>query len=198
MNGIDFDSWTEAHKRRVAANPTGWPARFVFVGRYIDIKGVDVLVDAYRMYRTSRQDAWPLTCCGRGPREGLLAGIDGLTNRGFVQPHELAGVFAEHGVLVLPSRYDPWPLTVVEGAAAGLPVICSEACGSAVEVIRSFFNGMTVTTGDAATLARAMGWMHDHHELLPEFGRRGSVLASAYAAQRWADRWESCIEELRT
>ena len=58
------------------------------------------------------------------------------TDRGFVQPADQAAIWAEHGAFALASRYDPWPLVIVEACAAGLPVIHSEACGSAVELVR--------------------------------------------------------------
>jgi hypothetical protein len=42
-----------------------------------------------------------------------------------------------------------------------------------------------------------MQWLHDHPDGLPEAGRRSQQLASAYAAQRWADRWINMIEQIR-
>jgi glycosyltransferase involved in cell wall biosynthesis len=70
-----------------------------------------------------------------------------------------------------------------------LPVICTEACGSAVELIRPYYNGIPVATGDPDSLASAMRWMHDHSDRLPQMGRRGTELAAAYSAQAWAQRW---------
>ena len=193
--GIDYAGLTPVGRRRA---PDGaWPRRFLFVGRYIAIKGVDVLLDAYGRYRASvGGDPWTLSCCGTGPMSELMNDRPGVEDLGFVQPADLAGVMERHGAFVIASRYDPWPLVVVEACAAGLPVICTEACGSAVEVVRGYHNGLTVTTGDAAALAAAMRWVHDHPDRLPDMGARGSELAAAFSAERWAERWAEMFTEL--
>ncbi len=185
--GVDYDGLAPTYTQRVNGGP--WPRRFLFVGRYAPVKGIDVLLEAYGRYRSMVSDPWPLSCCGGGPLAERIQSAEGVENLGFVQPGDLPGVFARHGAFVLASRFDPWPLVVVESCAAGLPVLCTEACGSAVELVRSHFNGMTVATGDARALARGMAWMHENHARLPEMGARSQQLAAAYSAQRWADRW---------
>ena len=99
------------------------------------------------------------------------------------------------GALVLPSRYDPWPLVIPEAASAGLPILCTEDCGSAVEMIRPFFNGLMFPSDNISALAEAMRWTHEHYDQLPEMGRRAMEFSQAYSAQMWALRW---MEMFRT
>jgi len=194
--GIDYDHFAPLLSRRNSA-PNGWPRRFLFTGRYEKAKGLDVLIAAYRTYRKETRDPWPLSCCGRGPLEALLSGVDGIENHGFVQPKDLAAIYVRSGAFVLPSRFDPWPLVLVEASAAGLPVLCSEACGSAVELVRPYYSGLVVPTDDVSALSSAMQWMHEHHDLLPRFGERAAEFARAYSAQAWADRWTTLFSSLR-
>jgi glycosyltransferase involved in cell wall biosynthesis len=191
--GIDYATWAATYEQRLQG---GWPKQFVFAGRYAEEKGVDVLVRAYRKYRVETSDPWPLVCCGKGPMEHLLNGEPGIENRGFVQPAEVQTIFEESAALVLPSRFDPWPLVVVESSAAGLPVICTDACGSAVELVRSHYNGVVVPDRDAAALARAFGDVHDNHDRLPDWGERAQQFAAPHAAERWADRWHALTRTL--
>ncbi len=170
----------------------GWPRRFVFAGRYAPEKGLDLLVDAYRDYRTSVPDPWPLICCGQGPLRDRLRGVEGLEDRGFVQPRDLHGILATSGAFVLPSTFDPWPLALVEACSAGLPVIASNACGSAVELIRDGFSGFMVPTGDRAGLVTALRRVH-HAPNLPDIGRRARDFAAAYSAEEWARRWRELL-----
>ncbi len=186
--GIDFNHFKGIHHSRMKAS-SDWPRRFLFTGRFAKEKGLDVLVEGYKAYRQSVVGPWPLSCCGRGSLEPLLQGVEGIENHGFVQPGEMSAIYAKAGVFVLPSRFDPWPLAIVEAAAAGLPVVCSEACGSAVETVRPFYSGVVVPTGDSNALCNAMTWIHHHPELLPRFGNRAAQFAEAYSAQAWADRW---------
>ncbi len=192
--GVDYNALSPLLDRRAAA-PGGWPRSFLFMGRYIPVKGLDVLVNAYRTYRSSVADPWPLTTCGAGEQKGMLAGVEGIRDLGFVQPAGQQDVLAQAGVFVMPSRFDPWPLVIVESCAAGLPVVCSSACGSAVELVRPYANGIVVPTDDPGALAGGMRWMHDHVDQLPAMGARGRALAEPYSASMWAARWrEACIE----
>lgn len=194
--GIDYEGIAPAYDRRLR-NPDGWPRRFLFVGRYVEVKGIDVLVDGYGRYRAGVSDPWPLDCCGTGPQAPLLRAAAGITDLGFIQPDRQADVWDGHGAFVLASRFDPWPLVVAEAAAAGLPVVCTEACGSSVELVRGLHSGLTCATGDPRALADALRWVHDNQARCPQIGRAGQQLAAAYSAELWADRWVRMITELR-
>jgi len=194
--GVDDDLLSSAMTTR-CANAKPWPHSFLFAGQYTDRKAVGVLTEAYKQYRRDNPDPWKLICCGQGPLKSKLSGIEGLEDRGFLTPNDLPNTMAESGCFVLPSRYDPWPLVIVESCAAGLPVICSGACGSHIELVRSFYNGRVVGTGDAGALAEAMRWMQDHAAQLPEMGRRSQVLGAAYSAQMWAERWSDFMKRIR-
>jgi glycosyltransferase involved in cell wall biosynthesis len=195
LYGIDYPTFAPLLARR-RAQPGGWPRKFLFTGRYHAEKGIDVLLDAYRSYRSSVREPWGLTCCGTGPMSDDVSRAEGVTNLGFVQPHEMPDVLASHGVFVVGSRFDPWPLAIVEACAAGMPVIHSETCGSAVELVRPYFNGLGVATESAVELAQAMRWCQEHYDALPEMGARGQPLAAAFSAEMWVVRWTRMFEEL--
>lgn len=171
----------------------GWPRRFLYVGRYVPAKAIDVLVEGYRSYRSRVADPWELGCCGTGTLGDQLAGVPGVREHGFLQPAAQPGLFVHHGAFVLPSRYEPWGVAVAEAMATGLPTICSSACNAAVSLLHSYWNGLEIPPDDPPALARAMRWMHDHASDLPAMGREAAGVATAYAANRWAVRWrESC------
>lgn len=191
--GIDYHALTPAMEMRLS-RPEGWPRRFLYAGRYVHDKAIDVLVEGYRRYRARASDPWPLDCCGSGPLASALRGVEGISDLGFVQPRDQPRLFSEHGAFVLASRFDPWPLVLVEASAAGLPAVCSEACGSAVELQRSNETGFRVATGDPDALAEGLRRCAARIDDLPEMGRRLQVAAANYSADAWARHWH---EELR-
>jgi glycosyltransferase involved in cell wall biosynthesis len=193
--GVDVEGFRPILDRRLERSG-GWPRSFLFMGRYDPEKGIDVLVEGYKRYRAATSEPWPLVCCGKGPLGDLLKSVPGIDDRGFVQPSDQPGVLAEQAVFVMASRFDPWPLVIVESAAAGLPIVCANACGSGVELVRTYHNGLQTATGDPAALAAAMRWMHEHHAELPEMGRRSRELAGAYSARTWATRWREAFAEV--
>jgi glycosyltransferase involved in cell wall biosynthesis len=193
MYGVDVTSWNQVASRRDASD---WPRQFVFLGRYERVKAIDVLLAGYQAYRRTVSDPWPLVCCGTGPDRPLLAGAEGIVDKGFVQPGDLPGVLADSGAFVLPSRFDPWPLALVEAAATGLPVICTDACGSAVEVVRPFYNGLVVPKDSPAALAEAFAAVHERRDSLPQWGQRSVELSRPYATEFWANRWVNTFQRL--
>jgi glycosyltransferase involved in cell wall biosynthesis len=186
ITGLDTAPFAAAAAARAAA--PAYPRRFLYVGRYAREKGLDVLLAAYRQYRQAVSDPWSLTCCGMGPEAGRLRGVEGVCDRGFVQPADLPAVYGEHGAFVLASRFEPWGFVIQEAAAAGLPIVCTAACGARVELVRDRFNGRACQTGDAASLAEALRWIHDREADLIEIGGRGLSLIEPYATSNWAAR----------
>ena len=52
MYGVDYASLSPLYQRRVE-QPGGWPRQFLFVGRYVEDKAIDVLIEAYAQYRAA-------------------------------------------------------------------------------------------------------------------------------------------------
>ena len=195
LYGIDYPLFAAANagQRETAAL---LPRAFLYAGRYVEAKGIDILLEGYRRYRDTVSDPWGLLCCGRGPLRHLLDDEPGVIDNGFQQPPALAALFQQAAVFVLPSIYEPWGQVIVEAAAAGMPVICTQACGAAPEVVRHLSTGLLVATGDAAALAEAFRWMHEHHSRLPEMGRASQQMARPFAADRWAENQELMFERI--
>jgi glycosyltransferase involved in cell wall biosynthesis len=199
MKGVyafDQQLFNAAAIDRRLARPDGWPRRFLFMGRYVPVKALDVLVSAYRVYRDAAAQPWPLDCYGMGELAPLLANQLGVTDKGFVQPADQPAVFEDHGAFILPSRYEPWGVVIAEAMATGLPAVCSTACGAAGTLVLSYYNGLEVPPDDVAALAQAMHWIDDHYVELPMLGRRAAVVAEGCSARLWATRWRHLFEDL--
>jgi glycosyltransferase involved in cell wall biosynthesis len=72
---------------------------------------------------------------------------------GFVNQSELPKHYAAADVFVLPSLDDPRATVVNEAMAAGLPVIVTDRCGPAGDIVRHGENGYVIGPGDVQTLA---------------------------------------------
>ena len=193
LYGIDYNAWFPLWEQRLH---TSWPRSFLFVGRYVSAKAIDLLAEAYQLYRSQVSDPWKLVCCGQGPLSSQLQGQPGIDNCGFLQPTEMQKIWQAAGAFLLPSRFDPWPLALVEAAAAGLPIICTDACGSAVEVIRPGYNGLIISKDNLEALAKALLILHQRYGDLSTWGKRSQQLAAPYAADIWASRWRELIDDL--
>ena len=133
------------------------PRAFLYVGRLVEDKAIDVLAAAYRRYRAFAADPWPLIVAGTGPESRRLEAEPGVDLLGFVQPEQLPAVFARAGCLVLPSRLEPWAVVVHEAVSAGLPVVCTRACGASTRLVLDGYNGAIVSPDSDPGLAEALG-----------------------------------------
>jgi glycosyltransferase involved in cell wall biosynthesis len=164
------------------ANPS-----FLFCGRLVPEKAPDVLADAYRIYRKSVAQPWPLQVVGHGPFDGGLGGMPGVRMSDFVQPAVLAGMYADAGALILPSRFDCWGVVALEACSAGLPVVISDGCGVADELATPA-NGFTVPAEDPDSLAAALASLSEASlEQRKEWGRHSSEKASTFSPEHWAE-----------
>jgi glycosyltransferase involved in cell wall biosynthesis len=186
MYGVDADAFAAAARMRPQG--PGYPRRFLYVGRYVREKRLDVLVAAYERYRETVSDPWPLSCFGMGPLRDRLTGVAGITDLGFVQPEALPGVLAEHGAFVIASDYEPWGFAIAEAVAAGLPVVCTTACGAAADLVRCGVSGRVVPAGDVPAFAEALSWIHARETDLPAIGAAAAPLVAPFTPAAWADR----------
>lgn len=173
------------------------PSAFLFVGRLVASKGADALAEAYVSYRRSAPKPWPLLVCGTGPMSAGFAGVPGVELLGFIQPPELPGLFARSGCLVTPSRFEPWGVVIHEATSAGLPVICSTACGASTRLVLDGYNGAVVPAGSPTRLAEAMTRMSAETTDHAVMSRRSSELAAQFTPARWATYLLERIGSLR-
>jgi glycosyltransferase involved in cell wall biosynthesis len=160
---------------------------FLYVGRLVATKGLDVLLDAYQAYRELVDDPWPLRVAGTGPLHRILAGVEGVVPIGFQQPDAMPQVFGEAGCFVLPSVFEPWGIVVHEAAASGLPIVCTVACGASLDLVRDGYNGFVVPPGNSAALTDALVAMTTMDEdRRRNMGRASTVLSRQLTPERWA------------
>lgn len=136
--------------------------RLVYSGRLIDIKRVDLLIDAFACLADERPD-WDLLVIGGGPlRDALEARLPPslrarATWTGFLDDQRaVSALYRAADVLVLPSDYEPWAVVINEAAAAGMAIVASDVVGAAAELVRDGVNGFTFPTGDLAKLTEAL------------------------------------------
>lgn len=134
--------------------------RFIFVGQFIERKGIDVMCSAYRSYRRNG-GTWKLLAIGQGEMAGELnkAGADVLP---FQQPENVAAVLKMSKCLILMSRDDNWATVVCEAAACGCHIICSTNVGAADDIVLDGENGRILDAYSTKSLTRAM---HDYENM---------------------------------
>jgi glycosyltransferase involved in cell wall biosynthesis len=111
--------------------PIAEAADVLFVGELRALKGVDVLLDA--LARTTAPHLPTALIVGSGPDEGAFRAL--AQSLGLGERVQFAGAmpapraFPRGRLLVVPSRAESFPYIVLEGAAAGVPMLLSDVGG---------------------------------------------------------------------
>lgn len=172
-NGIDLQRFRPGD---VVGRPD-----LLFVGRLIERKGVDHLVEAFR--RISEIDPKiTLSIVGGGPQRPRLEAMSrerGLESRiGFCGQLDLAGVaeaYRQAGILLLPALADALPNVVLEAMASGLAIVTTRT--GAAEMIRD--NGIVIESADPAAITGAVERYLNDRCLLVQHQRNSRKLALA-------------------
>jgi glycosyltransferase involved in cell wall biosynthesis len=173
-NGIDFSVWSGVPSDTVVETQNTGAPRFVFLGRLVDWKALDVVIRA--LYKVPSAQ---LEVIGNGPMLAAwksLAEELGVNDRvhfsGWLPQQECAIRLRSAMALVLPSIYECGGAVVLEAMATGKPVIATNwggpadylnaSCGILVEpkghadLIAGFAEAMQKLI-DSPELAKSMG-----------------------------------------
>lgn len=162
-----------------------WPNVFLFIGQYIERKGLDTLIKSYQDYRSTVDHPWELWCIGDGPLKSILGDQDGVKDFGFLTQNEIIPLIELSGALVIPSVEDHWPLVIHEAACAGLPIIASTNCGSTVELIMNGINGFIHEVSNHKHLVQGLKYVSTNDTA--RMGYESYLLSKNYSVVKWAN-----------
>jgi glycosyltransferase involved in cell wall biosynthesis len=113
-----------------------------------------------------------------------------LTNRvitpGFVQYPELPTYYGLAEAFVLPSTTEQWGLVVNEAMAAGLPVLVSNRCGCAADLVHEGRNGYTFDPYDVDELAGLLVRISSDDCSRKAMGEAGKEIISSWSPDTFA------------
>ncbi len=172
----------------------GLPAKyFLYVGRVSEEKNTCALLSSFFKYR-EQGGQWRLIIVGDGPQLAELRSMAASSNctceiyfAGLQPTSQLPIYYAFASAFVLPSTREPWGLVVNEAMAAGLPVLVSNRCGCAEDLVVNGENGFTFNPCDEDALADTLIQMSRvSAQRLQQMGQRSSEIISRFSLEAWA------------
>jgi GalNAc-alpha-(1->4)-GalNAc-alpha-(1->3)-diNAcBac-PP-undecaprenol alpha-1,4-N-acetyl-D-galactosaminyltransferase len=132
----------------------------VAMGRMDFQKGFDLLLRAFALC-VERYPDWTLRLVGQGAEQQRLWNLSdqlGIKHAVRFEPvtKEPEKVFRESDLFVLSSRFEGFPMVLLEAMACGLPVVSFDCMSGPREMIRHDVDGLLVPPEDVDALAKAM------------------------------------------
>jgi glycosyltransferase involved in cell wall biosynthesis len=174
--------------------------QIICVARLVPVKGLETLVKA--MGIVQRKTEVHTYIVGVGPlRSKLQVLIDetGLTDKfklcGFLPDKKKRAYLENSDLFVLPSLFEPIPIAILEGLAAGLPVVASDV-GGIPELVRPGVNGLLVKPGNPHDLAAAISKLIDDDKLRRKLASNARQSVRNYDWSVVAKKYLSFYQEL--
>lgn len=185
----DIRFYRQAYENSIEKKKEKFPKVFLCVARYIPQKGLNYLWDAFIRLCKEEQHEWELWCAGTGIFFDTRAKHPRIKHLGFVQPNEMTRLVETAGVFVLPSISEPWGVVVHEFAAAGFPLVLSDAVGSGSAFLQENSNGFIVKGGNTESIYLGLKKIVEKtDEELIQMGSQSIVLANKISTEKWSEQ----------
>jgi len=196
-NGIDASRAIPVHEigqfRKRYDIPENVPL-FLFLGRINQIKGPDMLIEAFCHFRDT--DACLAIV---GPDDGQLDEVKSLIQGyhleskvkiiGLLSEEDVGSAYQDSDILVMPSRKDAFPATIVEACKYGLPMVITDRCEIA-DLVKDRI--ALVVPFDADLFAQGMKQVLDNKELYTYYQNNcPAVLKDTFSIKNTIDKLEN-------
>ena len=163
---------------------------FIYVGRLISVKNLDNLLAAYKPLADTE---WGLIILGDGSEEeklkqyvadNQLDGVKFIVGQAW---YDVPKILALGDVFILPSYSEPWGLVVNEAMACGMPVIVSNKCGSAFDVVKENQNGYTFDPYKVEELTNVFNKFVEESDKIVPFGKKSKEIIKRFSPEQVAE-----------
>lgn len=187
-----------AHLERFEKEPEQVREKSIlFVGRFIEVKGIIELIQSFLEIEKGLTESWKLKIVGKGPLKYEISQYieDRIELVDFVQPQQLATLYKSATAFCLPSHFEPWGVALHEAAACGLVLIASTACGAATAFIEEGKNGFKFETGNQKALGQSLEkLLHLTENELYQMGIHSEKLSQKITHEKWASTIDRLIK----
>jgi len=177
---------------------------FLASARFVEKKNLPKLIEAYAKYRRASEGTgnalWDLVLLGDGPLlETLNSQLSALNLQqhvhlpGFKQYEELPVYYGLAKAFVHASTIEQWGLVVNEAIASGLPVIVSNRCGCAPELVNG--SGFTFDPGNRHELVARLLQMASLSDKERKYlGDNSCRIAGNFAPERFGEGLKRAVQ----
>jgi glycosyltransferase involved in cell wall biosynthesis len=172
------------------AQPDPKIRKFVFLGRFIEEKGIRDLLHAIEYLEQSRFHTFSVDLYGEGPMlEYIIQTIkekrlNSVKLHGFVPPDDVLACINNYDVFLISSVQEGFPYTLLEALSAGVMVISTDV-GGIKEALTDGGNGYLVRSKDPMALAQAMKKAIElSNEELYEFKERAKLSSYHFSVEK--------------
>lgn len=176
--------------------------RCVAAGRLEAQKNFQDLIAAWKTV-TDKYPDWTLSIYGNGSLRDRLQNLinaTGLTGKVILEGRtdDIHRELLDSSCLAMTSRFEGFPMIILEGLVSGLPVVSYDCPKGPAEMVSTGVNGYLVEVGDSAGIARGICSIIADKALRRRFGDESRKRSAAYNLAAIMGQWDSLFRSLVT
>jgi len=176
------------------------PKRIIAIGRLTYQKNFSSLIRAFAIVGQQFPD-WSLDIFGEGEeREALSSEIRSLGLNSSIRlmgkASDVPGILPDYSIFAMSSRFEGFPLVLVEALSCGLPVVSYACPCGPKDIIRDGVEGFLVPPGDEILLAERLCRLIKEENLRKRMGGAALERANVFSIEKIIPLWMSLFEEL--
>jgi glycosyltransferase involved in cell wall biosynthesis len=205
-NGIDLSKYANLPSKGFFKKKFGIPEEkkiILYLGRIHKIKGIDFLVRAYA-YLINEMKFKDTVLVIAGPDDAYLGEVKSLVHdlgvsnsvvfTGPLYGKDKLAAYIDSEVYVLPSRYETFPMTILEAYACEKPVVASKVGGLKV-LVKDGETGLLFELGNVEQLARSIFNLLNDNNIAKEMGLKGkNFVKENFTIEKVVEKLEKVYE----
>lgn len=167
------------------------------VGRLTEQKNFSRLLD---IWKAINRPEWKLVIAGDGPEKKILTEkihAYGLKNVELCGPvRDINQLYSSSKILALTSRYEGYPMVLVEAQCFGLPVVSFDCKTGPAEIIRNNNSGYIIPYSDNKQFIEKLTYLMDNPIVLDEMSHNSLENAGRFTFQKTKRKWFAILEKI--
>ena len=174
--------------------------RFIAAGRLEKQKDYPSMIHAWKKVAEHHPD-WTLDIFGDGRQKDDIQKIISAENldgkvRLMGRSSDVRSEMLSSSGLLLSSRYEGFPMVLLEASAMGLPMVSFDCHYGPSEIVRTGETGILVPMGDTDALAEAVCQLIENEDLRRHCGEGAYLGARDFLPEHIMDQWDNLFKTL--
>ena len=176
--------------------------RCIAAGRLEGQKNFKDLITAWQTVDARHHD-WRLSIYGDGSQKGSLQDqIDSMGMKGKVilegRTNDVRKELLGSSCLVMSSRFEGFPMILLEALATGLPIVSYDCPKGPSEIVTIGANGYLAKVGDTGTLAQGICSVIANEDLRKRFGAESKRRSENFTLEKIMEKWDTLFRSALT
>ncbi len=174
--------------------------QIISVGRLTYLKNFELLADIAKNVLKKHQD-WQWHIYGSGESEASIRTKiieNGIEDRLVLKGHasNIYDVYKDYALMVMTSRSEGFPMTLLEGMANKLPLVSFDIISGPNEIIRENENGFLIEPLNARKMAEKINELIENPEIRKEFSKNNMKYIDQYNLKSITEKWISLFRNV--